>query len=181
MRKTILIGALAALGGCGGDSGSALEGIYVITEWTENTTACTEGPSILGFDTAMFVRYETFFGTSYLHAMPCADVAACAEMAAEEDTLFLGGYFLDRGSDGEGWIGDDFDQSSFDGTCEGNYIEYVLTGEVGADVRVEGHAYPVEPFPEDEDGFCDSRAAREAATETCTGLEVLVATYDSDI
>jgi hypothetical protein len=181
MRKTLLIGALAALGGCGGDSGSAFEGIYVFTEWTQNTQACTEGPSILenAFETAMVVRYESFFGTSFLHSIPCADLAECDEFAAEEDTLYLSGHFFDRGGDGDGWRGDEYNETAFvEGSCQGLFKEVVLTGEAGSTVRIEIEFFPTDQFPEDEDGFCDLEMARDAAQETCTGLEVLTASFD---
>lgn len=184
MRTAAMIGVLAALAGCGGEDGSALQGIYVITAWTRNDAACTEGASILPqADTAMYLKNEAFFGTRYLHARYCLDVAECEVDAAEDDTLFLDGHFLDRGNDGDGWTGGSFSGTSDDqGNCMGDFDEDLLTGEAGGEIRLEIRTIPVDGFQEDADGFCpyeDARAAAEGGT--CSGLEVVTATFEADL
>lgn len=175
--------ALALAAGCGGDSGSALQGIYVISGWTVNTAACTEGPSILPqADTAMYLKNESFFGTEFLHARFCLDVAECEIDAAEDDTLFLDGHFLDRGNDGDGWTGGNFDQMGDDpDNCMGDFDADTLTGEAGGEIRIETRTIPVEGFPEDADGSCFEGARAAAEDGTCVALEVVTATFETDL
>ena len=185
MKTTATIVALLGVTACGSGGGdSALEGIYVITEWTRNDAACTEGASILPQpESAMFVRNESFFGEDYLHAMMCTDVAECEELAADTDTLFLAGYFLDQGNDASGWTGGSFSGTTDDqGNCTGEFEDDLLTGTPGATIRIETRTIPVSGFQEDDDGFCPYEEARAAAQDgTCTGLEVVTATFEADL
>lgn len=183
MRKTILIGALAALGGCGGDSGSAFEAVYTISVWTENPAACTEGASILPQpDTAIFIKHENFLGTRFLNGVRCSDVAECVNEAQDDETLQLGGYTFEDGNDANGWSGGFFyGFPADDGTCTGDFEQHVLTGEAGVEIRIESRTVPVGPIPGDGEGGCEYQTAKEAARDgTCTALAVLVATYETD-
>jgi hypothetical protein len=183
MKKTLGGLVLAALAGCGGDSGSALEGIYVIVDWTENTAACSDGPSIFPqAETAMYIKNENFLGTKFLNGMLCADVAECEELAGDDETIHLGGYYFEEGNDEDGWTGGSFFGTTDDqGNCMGDFFEYVLQG-TNQGVVIETRTIPVDGFPEDEDGFCDYQDAKDAAEgRACTALEVVTADFESEL
>jgi len=183
MRKTLLVGAFAALGACGGDSGSALQGIYSIVGWTENTAACTEGASIFPqSDTALYIKNENFLGTKFLNGMLCTDLAECEELAADDDTIHLGGFYFEDGNDDDGWTGGSFFGTTDDqGNCMGDFFEYSLGGTNDGAV-IETRTIPVDGFQEDADGFCPYEDAKAAARDgTCVALEVVTVTFESEL
>lgn len=179
---TVVLGALV-LGACGG--GSAFEGVYEASAWTENTAGCdAEGPSKLANEsqTMFYIKLENFFG-EFLNIKFCADLATCQEEAGDADTIHLGSYtFEDGGDDGwsVGWYSGfgDFDT----GICDGDWVEAELTSSGEDGVRLEVRRTAAGGFMEDSDGFCDDDAGREAAEgQPCTELEVLTAGRIGDI
>lgn len=183
---TMMAIAIALHGSVGcGDDGSALQGIYAIDTWTDNAAGCdAEGESILDTqsDTALYLKEENFLGAKFLSGVLCADVAACAEMAADDETIHLGRYSFEDGSDADGWRAGYCSAFCDAGTCDGDYVENVLTSRAEGEIRLETRSTPVTGVADDGDGFCDDAAARAAAEgEACGSLEVIAATFDSGI
>jgi len=180
-KITILVAATTILLGCG-DDGSKLLGVYSLDTWTENDASCdAEGPSVLesSGSTHFFVKEVSFFGTTFLNAALCPDLADCQQRAAESDTIELGdsSYGFDSGSDSAGWTGGGTIAGGSGDSCSGEVFDYVLTDEGEGMVRIRVETREVSGFPTDSDGFCDTDAAREAAAEQpCDRLEVLTGT-----
>jgi len=181
VRMRGLLGLLI-VAGCGGGSLSDLEGVYTLDTWTQNTTACTEGPSVLDqmSDKALFVKEENFLGEKFLNAVHCADAADCQAKAAE-DTIFLDGYAFESGSDDKGWTGQTIFASGTD-TCSGQVIDHVMTAPADGTLRIESQTRNSLPFNKDADGFCNTDDAKKAAEgQPCAELEVVTATFATDL
>jgi hypothetical protein len=187
MKRTMGGLVLAALTGCGGggDDGTALEGIYVIAEWTRNDAGCAQmGPSILPQpEMALYIKHENFLGTKFVNGVRCVDVAECEEQAADDETIYIDAYAFDEGDDDAGWSGYNFsDDIIDDGDCVGELHEYLLRGTPGTSITIETYTYPVGGFPEDADGWCDTDEARDAAEGLpCTSNEVVGADFASEL
>lgn len=181
MRKRILACALC-LGACGGDL-TALEGIYEVSEWTENESGCdSPGESILADQTEklLYLRAENFFGVEFLNAVPCANLEECREEAADE-TISLNGFAFEDGSDSSGWRGTGHFISGSD-TCSGEVFEDTLESLDDDSLLLTRRSVAVEGVPLDSDGFCDGDAAEEMAeTLPCTRLEQIRAVLAEDL
>lgn len=182
MRIAPFVLTLALVAGCGSDDPSTdLAGIFEVATWTANPDSCAEeGPPAFEATnyTHFFVRMDEILGQSFISVVPCVELEECRMNAAETDTIFLGsGFILDHGSDGDGWSG----TSTYIGggdTCAGTVETAVLTGESEASVEIRNEIKEVADVPLDDEGFCDSDAAKEQAEDVpCTQLEVVTGTY----
>lgn len=177
MRITLL-GLL--LIGCGGDDdGTAFEGIWRADTWTENTMGCTEGPSVLATRDAFFyTKNESFLGQSFVNVKGCDDIATCKMEANDDDTINIGMFGFDEGSDGAGWTVHNVSGFSFQGQCEGSVGDGKLT--ISATTwRIEGRTVDVAPFPAGTgDEPCpEDKVEKAAEGQPCTQLEVVTATF----
>tara|TARA_R110002096_G_scaffold239101_1_gene430751 strand:+ start:121293 stop:121838 length:546 start_codon:yes stop_codon:yes gene_type:complete len=181
MPRSILLSIFAVfLFACdGGGTGAA--GIYEIASWTENPDSCdSEGASVAenNSDTFLYVENAEFFGQEFVNVGMCPDLEACRSEASD-DTINLGGFAFEDGSDSKGWsstgyfIGGD--------TCSGEtYADTLLITDEG--VTIERRATDVDGVPKDSDGFCDGDAAVEMAKSLpCSRLEVLKAELQEDL
>ncbi len=161
---------------------TALEGVYQIQSWSENTTDCTsDGDSIIDAknDDHFYVKAESLFGQEFLNIVHCEGLAACSAQAAE-DALNIG-FGLDSGSDSAGWSGSGFSLGGSD-TCSGEIRDNRLTETSDGLLRFEIRRTFVDNVPLDSEGFCDSDAAiAMAAPQGCEGLEVNIAMQVSDL
>lgn len=179
----VLAICVATAAGCGDDKLSELDGMYELDSWTDNPDSCdAEGPAALeeGNTSHFFVRNDEFFGQEFLAAVTCSDLQECRDMAAETDTLFLGGFLFDEGSDSSGWTG----KSGFLGgeNCDGEVQVATLTGEPGTAVTIERRSYVVTDVALDSEGECDfDDAYAQAESQPCATLEVVRGTYLEDL
>lgn len=171
----------SALAGCDSEF-SALEGVYEIQSWTENTIDCaSDGDDVIASksDDHFYVKAENLFGQEFLNVVQCEGLAACSALAAE-DTINLG-FGLDSGSDGAGWTGSGYSLGGSE-SCSGEVRNNRLTETSAGVLRFEIRRTFVENVPLDSDEFCDSDAAIEmAAAQGCEGLEVTSAIQVSDL
>ncbi|HEU5059751.1 MAG TPA: hypothetical protein VFU21_24635 [Kofleriaceae bacterium] len=174
---------LIAAAACGGDDGGStdLEGIFELASWTHNPDDCGgEGPAAAeeGFYSHFFVRHDSFFGEEWVAAVTCEDLETCRTEAADEDTIYLGGFAFDSGDDDAGWTGASLVLSIGDTSCTGSVFEATLTGTAGESVRIEEETKTVTDVPLGAEGDCDSEAAyQQAAGLPCEQLTVVVGTY----
>jgi len=177
----IVAAAALALSACDSEL-TALEGVYQIQSWTENTTDCaSDGDSIIDTenDDHFYVKAENLFGQEFLNIVLCEGLAACSAQAAE-DTINIG-FGLDSGSDGGGWSGSGYTLGGSD-SCSGEIRDNRLTETSAGLLRFEIRRTFVENVPLDSEGFCDSDAATDmAASQGCEGLEVTSAMQVSDL
>ncbi len=171
---------------CGGDDGSAYEGIYEADAWTSNDTSCdAAGDDVLAdqLSTTFYVKRENFLGVKFLNLNFCDDVADCEALAGDASTIYLGMYGFDEGSDGAGWRSEYF--SGFpdaDNVCEGVYRVATTTQPTEDTLRVEIRDTAAGGFAPDADGFCDDEPGKQAAEgQPCTALEVFVATLVAEL
>jgi hypothetical protein len=177
----------ALLLACGGDM-TGLQGIYTIDSWTHNDTACdVEGDSILESkgQTALYVKVETFITAKFVNVVPCTDTAECEEMAGDSDTIHLGQWGFDEGSDGNGWRNvwysafEDFDD---DTQCDGTRHEDQLLEPADGSLRVETRSSQTVQFAK-PGGISDCFDIEDNDLEDlvgeppCNELEVLAATF----
>jgi hypothetical protein len=182
MQRSILVPFLALFLFACGDSGTAAEGIYQIASWTENVDSCdSEGASIAedNSNTFLYVENAEFFGQEFINVATCPDLETCRS-EAEDDTINLGGFAFESGSDSDGWTSSGYFLSGQD-TCGGEVFEdRLLVTDDG--VTIERRAKIVEGIPLDSDGFCDGDAAEAMAKSLpCARLEVLQGTLQEDL
>jgi hypothetical protein len=180
MRSSLLCLALAACGG--GDSLTALEGVYTVSAWTRNDTACdVEGPSVLEInDPNLYIKNESFFGQEFVNVVPCASLGECQADAGDDDTLHLGQWGFQTGSDSAGWTDTSAFAFAIDGNCEATRSETTMTSD-GDTIRIEDRSSRGN-FAPDAAGECSEEGAL-AATEgqPCVTLEVVTATFTDGI
>jgi hypothetical protein len=184
--------ALPLLVACGGGDMTALEGIYTIDTWTENTAGCAaEGDSILESQgrTALYVKIETFVTEKFINVNPCTDIADCESMASDGDTIHLGQWGFESGNDDDGWTNiwyaafDNFDDET---QCDGTRHEDVMRAPADGALRIEARASQTVQFAKPQ-GITDCWDLEDEEIEelvgepACGELEVLAATYDSDL
>jgi hypothetical protein len=183
MKITHLVAPLLVslvLAACGDDGGSitGLAGIYTIDTWTHNTAGCdAEGEPETGHEANLYIESEDFLGHAFVNANTCTDVADC-QSQIDSDTLDLGRWILDGGSDSAGWTGK-VSYAGGDGAtgCSGGVITVVLTSPAAGKVRFETRSQSAAPFAVDSNGECTTEAAEAAAVDQpCESLEVTTAT-----
>ena len=170
--------------GCGGGSsgGTSFEGIYRVDTWTDNNTACVEGPSVAqGRDPFFYVKNESFLGARFVNVKDCNDIATCTTEANEEGTIHIGSFGFDEGSDAAGWTTHSAFAFDVQGQCKGGVTDATLTiSKTG--FRIESRHVEAVPFPpvSGEDDCPDEKVEQAAEGQPCTELEVLTATFVQD-
>ncbi len=167
---------------------TGLQGIYLIDTWTQNPDVCTaEGPSVLGSQTALYIKEETFPGLgSFVNVVDCTDLADCESMAGDEDTIHLGGWGFDQGGDESGWTNSSvsaFDSFTVDGQCEATGTDTVMTSPAEGSIRIEARTTAEVLFPRpasvtDCFDLEDDVVAAELEGQPCAQFEVVTATFD---
>jgi len=119
----------------------------------------------------------------FLNLNFCDDVADCEALASDADTIHLGMYGFDLGSDGNGWRSEYYAGfTNADDVCEGAYRVATMTQPDDTHLRVEIRDTEAGGFAPDSDGFCDDDAGKAAAQgQPCTALEVFAATLVGDL
>ena len=182
MKPAALVFLFCLACGGGDDGGSTeLEGIYQLESWTHNPDSCDgEGPASFEEDvyTHFFVRFDSFFGEEFVAAVTCESLDECRTDAADDDTLFLGGFFFDAGDDDAGWTGDSSVLSIGDTSCTGSVFQATLTGVPGESVRIDEETKTVTDVPLGEEDDCDNEAAYQQADGLpCEQLTVVTGSY----
>jgi hypothetical protein len=184
------LACLVLLSACGGGDMTGLQGIYVINTWTENPTACdVEGASVLGGETALYIKEENFLGEKFVNVVPCTDIPDCESMAGDSDTIHLGNWGFQEGSDEGGWTNswgsafDDFDDPT---QCDGTRHDDVLTAPAAGGIRLDARTSAEVLFPKPSgvtDCFDleDDAVLAEVEGAACAELEVLTATFDREL
>lgn len=184
--RLIALALLLVAAGCGGDDdGTALAGIYQLSSWTHNPEGCeAEGPEApeASLNSHFFVRQDSFFGVEFVSAVMCSDLEVCRADAADTDTIHLGGFAFDQGSDGDGWTGSTYILAVGETSCSGQVYQSTLTGEAGDSVRITRESKTVADVPLAADDDCDSEAALAQADERpCEELSVVTGSFLEDI
>jgi hypothetical protein len=182
MRITLL--GLFLIGCGGGDGGgTSYEGIWRVDAWTNNNTGCdVEGPSVAATREPFFyTKNESFLGQSFVNVNGCDDIATCKEEANDKDTIHIGSFAFEEGSDGAGWTTHSAFAFDVQGQCEGGVTDTKLTIST-ATFHIEGKHFEAVPFPAmtGEDKCPDAKVEQAAAGQPCDGLEVVSATFMQD-
>lgn len=171
---------LAACGGGGG--GSSKQGIYTVDTWTRNGTACdVEGPSVkTTHDPLFYLKNESFLGVDFLNVNGCNDAAECKTLANDKDTIHLGQFNFDEGSDSAGWKTHSAFGFVVQGQCQGTVNDATLTF-TGTSLRIEARSIESRPFAPSTgmDECPDAKVEENAQGQPCTELEVVTATFMS--
>lgn len=183
----MMLGRAGWLTGCGGMS-TDFEGIYTIDAWNDNLSACdAEGPSVLDQrEDIFYIKLDNFVGYEFVNVNTCADVAQCQEWAHDEDTLHIGEFSFDQGSDDDGWttrVAFATDDPEVTTNCVADVRTAVLTGDATTvSIRIETVDTP--SFPREADDCFyeeDERVFELAEGEPCVALETIHATFMTDL
>lgn len=181
MRITLL--GLFLIGCGGGSGGTSFEGIYRVETWTDNLTGCAaEGPSVTqGRDPLFYTKNEDFFGETFVNVKSCEDIATCKAEANDGDTIHIGMFGFEQGSDSAGWTTHSAFAFSVQGQCEGGVTDSKLT-ITATSFRIEAKHVEAVPFPAGtgDDECPDEKVEQAAAGQPCDGLEVVTATFMED-
>jgi hypothetical protein len=175
MRIAPTLVLLAACGG-GHSSLTALEGVYTINTWTQNSASCdAEGASILGSDTFLYIKTESLLGTRFVNVNPCPSVGECTTEANDKTTINLGNWGFDKGSDSAGWTSDSSFGFDNNGNCDATRDASTMT-DLGGAIKIEQRSFDA-TYP----GACnDAMNASATASAPCGSLQVLMATFEGD-
>jgi hypothetical protein len=165
---------------------ASVEGIYRVDTHTENLAACAPGgddlmdPDVDGY---LAVKSRSVFGYSYLPMISCASPADCRDKLAAWDrsesfNLDFSFAVEKLASDGDLAGGGASTGYWMDDTCtEGSVFETVAIVE-GDVLDITLRRTIADTYPVDEDGFCTTDLAREAAAgNQCSQFEQLTATF----
>jgi hypothetical protein len=179
--RAFLIAIACSAAACG--SLTDLEGVYTIDTWTQNSTACdVEGPSVAAInDPNFYIKIENFLGHEFVNVVECADVATCAAEAGDDETLHLGGWAFEDGSDDDGWRETTAFAFDMNGTCTGSVRDTVMTSPASNTVRIESRERDTQPFPATGGDCSDEDTLAAAEGQPCTTFEVTTATYTQGI
>lgn len=159
MRNAGLLLSLVLISCGGGDGGTALDGVYEITAWSENPDGCdAEGPSVLPHPfgtTHFYVKNESFVGRSFVNVVACTGLSGCQAEATETtfDLSFFGP--MVSGNDDDGWRNDD---SSCGGGGTIEYPERLMRSESEGILVLEAQIKTLDDPPRDDEDFLDCEA-----------------------
>jgi hypothetical protein len=181
MRITLL--GLFLLIGCGGGSGggTSFEGIFKVDTWTQNRMTCdAEGPSVATMHEPLFyVKNENFLGQTFVNVNSCVDVATCKSEANDKDTIHIGSFGFEEGSDGSGWTTHSAFAFEVQGSCDGSVTDTKMS-ITKTTIRIEQRRVDALPFPPStgEDECPEDKVEMAAQGQPCKELEVVTATFD---
>lgn len=176
---------LLLLIGCGGGGGggTSFEGIYKVDTWTENRMSCdAEGASTaMNHEPLFYVKNESFLGASFVNVNGCVDLATCKTEANDKDTIHIGSFAFEEGSDGNGWTSRSAFAFDVQGQCEGGVTDTKLT-IMKTGFRIEQRHVEAVPFPPvaGDDECPDAKVEEAAMGQPCDELEVVTASFMSD-
>jgi hypothetical protein len=175
---------LAALAGCGGGSLTDLEGVYTVSAWTTNPAGCAaEGPSVAEQrDPLFYLKGESFLGVEFVNIKGCQTEADCKMLAGEADTIHIGEFSFDEGSDSAGWTSRSAFGFENGGECTGSVTESIMTSPADGQIRIEVRTTDAAPFAPDGQGECADEAVEAAAAgQPCSELEVVTGAHLSGL
>lgn len=181
MRSTWVVAL--ALAGCGGESLTALEGLYAVSTWTLNPDSCdADGPSIAEtHDGFAYLKAESFLGTEFVNVHTCATADECADKARDGDTIHLNAFTFEEGSDADGWTNTSAFGFMRDVSCESLVSVTTLTAPAAGTIRIEQRTLQPATYPP-ENGACTEEGAEAAGgAQPCAELEVVTMTKTGDL
>ena len=176
MKSLMLLGIVSlSLYACGNDDPplTDLGGIYAISSWTHNSTAC----DVVGAEEtppfSHFMVYEATFLVSFVQFAFCESVTACREQIDRNSIALGNGAVFDDGSDVQGWTSRFITATSTDDACTGVYIDQFLSNPTSEVVQFTSRTKIIESFPRDTDDACTIEAVEERAGDVpCSDLSV---------
>lgn len=167
--------------GCSSSSNTDLEGIYQVTAWTRNSTACdAEGMSVATtHDPFFYIKDESILGQHFVNVEGCMDLAECNTKANDKDTIHIGEFTFEDGSDSSGWKSHNAFAFEVQGQCQGGVTDTVMTNAAMA-IRIEKRHVEAVPFPPStgDDECPDDKVDTAAAGQPCDELEVVTASFN---
>lgn len=182
MRITLL--ALLATTACGGGSNTDLEGIYTVDAWNRNSTACDEAGAMdvkAQHEGFFYIKSESILGEDFVNVEGCVDLGECDSKANDSDTIHIGNFTFEDGSDSKGWTSKSAFAFNVQGQCMGGVTTRTMTS-TATTVRIEERHVEALPFaPSTGDDECpDAKVEQNAAGQPCDQLEVVTATFTKD-
>ncbi len=179
-------------GGLTAGTAQGLEGIYQITDHTEDATGCGVGPLIADGPAYLVAVAGEVFGIQTLTVVSCVDEAECAAFAqAIRDLSPYGGFELSytlteeesptalSGFEATTGFGNDA------GMCtERTYESIAMSADGAGTITIDAELFALPDAPQDADGFCmvePAKSRSEAEGAACTGHVSVTATRLGDV
>ena len=179
MRITLLGLLLIGCGG-GGGGGTSFEGIFMVDTWTQNRMSCdVEGASVAtSHEPLFYVKNESFLGQGFVNVNGCDDATICKTDANDEDTIHIGSFTFEEGSDSNGWTTRSAFAFDVQGQCQGGVTDTKMS-ITKTTIRIEQRHVEAVPFPPSsgEDDCPDDKVETAAMGQPCDELEVVTATF----
>ena len=176
---------LAACGGSGSDFddlAAEMTGIYRVTAFTHNSSACAPGgDSVLGSERFAVITREEFFGQTLVSAISCVSTADCrnkvARRADGEALTIDFSFSASQVGSADTLVGQGASTGfGIDGVCVEGELTTVTFALTATGIQIENAITIADDYPVTSDGFCTTSETQKAAQgNTCSELEVLTA------
>jgi len=183
--------AVLSLCACNDDSAqspdfAAVEGIYQLTGYTDNESACSEGPDLLSerSDTlaVMAVAHNAYVGDYLVYAL-CDSDSACAALAAaiKANRVYSSSEIVNftQGNSTSGFaaqvVGTGYWHS--DGTCTEGNLRTVSLKFSGTDFAYNEEIQMAKTFPVDAEGYCTTDNTQKNLSPDCTQMKTMEGRY----
>jgi hypothetical protein len=117
---------------------------------------------------------------SFVNVNSFDDDGMCKTEANDDDTIHLGGFTFEEGSDSSGWTNHSAFAFESQGQCRGGVTDTKLTFS-GTSLRIEQRHVEAVPFAPStgEDECPDDKVETAAAGQPCDEFEVVTADFNS--
>jgi len=166
---------------CGDDESKSLstdmEGIYSLTEFKQNLTACSPAASDLSKtgDKYFYLKTYSLFGTKLITLTSCPSQDKCKEFIKKSENMEMYALSSDsysanftEGSDENGFKGIKKQANSNfkEKNCAGSVEYFSMEVLSGSQIQVTKKAYKSKSFEKDSKGFCSTKNINAEITDS---------------
>lgn len=166
----------------GGSDFAAVEGIYQLTGYTNNESACSEGPDLLAERrdslAVMAVAHNAYVGDYLVYAL-CSSDSGCVALAAaiKANELFSSSEIVNftQGNSTSGFtaqvVGTGYWHA--DGTCTEGNLRTVALQFSGTDFTYDEKIQMAKTFAVDSEGYCTTDNTQKNLSPDCTKMKTM--------
>jgi hypothetical protein len=171
----VLLAACSDSGNTVGDLASDMTGIYRVTAFTHNSTACVPGgDSVLGADRFAVISSKEFFGQTMVSAVSCASVTDCRDKAAREaagESFPIEFWFTASQVGSADTLVGQIASTGFEdgGICTQGELSTATFALTATGIQIENAITIADDYPVTSEGFCSTTETQKAAQGSVLG------------